>query len=180
MTKNIIIAILVVALVFLLLSNREFKVNTQVETIETTEVPQPSETSVPASTSEEKISGESLDLSNKGLDKLPSYVLDRTSLEILDISNNDLTGALPGEIRFLQNLKVLKASNNNMIGVPAEVGQLKNLEVLDLSDNQLTGLPQEMGNLKNLKKLDLSGNNYSEQDLEIIKQGLPSDVEIIL
>lgn len=121
-----------------------------------------------------------LDLSGQGLTKLPSDVPSKTSLEELDISNNNLTGALPAEIRFLQNLKVLDASDNQMTGVPAEVGQLAKLEVLDLSNNQLTGLPYELGNLKNLKTLNLTGNNYAQQDLDVIKKGLPSDVEIIL
>ena len=66
-----------------------------------------------------------------------------------------------------------------MTGIPAEIGQLGELEVLNLANNKLTGLPYEMGNLKNLKKLNLSGNDYSKQDLEKIKQGLRSDVEII-
>lgn len=121
-----------------------------------------------------------LDLSNQNLEKLPEYVLSKTNLEELDISNNKLSGALPAEIRHLQNLKVLNASNNNMTGVPAEVGQLRNLEVLDLSNNQLTGLPYELGNLGNLKILNLSGNDYAQQDLEVIKEGLPEDTEIIL
>ncbi|MBN1462398.1 MAG: leucine-rich repeat domain-containing protein [Paludibacteraceae bacterium] len=74
----------------------------------------------------------------------------------------------------------MNASDNQMTGVPAEIGQLDDLEVLDLSNNELTGLPYELGNLKNLKTLNLSGNNYAKQDLEIIKQGLSSDIEIIL
>ena len=69
-------------------------------------------------------------------------------------------------------------SNNNFTGVPAEVGQLKNLEILNLSNNQLTGLPNELGNLSKLKLLDLSGNNYSETDLQKIKETLPSSVVI--
>lgn len=121
-----------------------------------------------------------LNLSNQGLEKLPASVLKMTNLEELNISSNQLTGALPAEIHDLKNLKVLNASNNLMTGVPAEVGQLSNLEVLDLSSNRLTGLPNELGNLKKLKKLNLSGNDYSRQDLEVIKKGLPSSVEIIL
>ena len=121
-----------------------------------------------------------LDLSGQGLEKLPSYVLSRTDLEELNISNNKLTGALPSEIGKLTNLKVLNASNNLMAGVPAEIGHLPNLEVLDLSNNQLTGLPNELGQLSKLKILNLSGNDYSEQDLEIIRNVLPSDVSIIL
>lgn len=119
-------------------------------------------------------SGKTINLSNQKLDKVPSYVFNQTNTESLDLSNNLLTGALPGEIRFLKNLKVLKANNNLMTGVPAEVGQLNELETLDLSNNQLTGLPNELGNLKNLKTMNLSGNNYSQQDLDYIKQRLPN------
>lgn len=115
-----------------------------------------------------------LDLSNKNLDKIPSYVFNMTELEKLDVSHNALTGAIQAEIRQLRNLKVLDASDNQMTGVPAEVGQLSKLEVLDLSNNQLTGLPNELGNLKNLKTLNLSGNAYSQQDLAGIRQKLPN------
>lgn len=121
-----------------------------------------------------------LDLSNQGLEKLPAYVLKMSNLEELNISNNRLGGALPAEIHDLRNLRVLDASNNLMTGVPAEVGQLQNLEVLNLSNNKLTGLPYELGNLKKLRVLNLSGNDYSKQDLEVIKKGLPPTVEIIL
>lgn len=120
-----------------------------------------------------------LDLSNKGLTSIPGDVFLQTDLEELDVSDNNIIGAIQSEIRQLKNLKVLDASNNQMTGVPAEIGQLKDLNVLDLSDNQLTGLPFELGNLKNLKTLNLSGNSYFEQDLNIIKSKLPSSVNII-
>ncbi len=120
--------------------------------------------------------GKILDLSNRGLTKVPADIFSKTGTEELNLSGNNLTGALPGEIRFLKNLKVLNASNNKMTGVPAEVGQLSKLEILDLSNNQLTGLPYELGNLKNLKRLKLSGNNYSQQDLAIILKGLSVSV----
>jgi Leucine-rich repeat (LRR) protein len=120
-----------------------------------------------------------LDLSGQGLAKIPDYVFEQTNLEDLDVSDNQLTGAIQGEIRHLQNLKSLNLSKNKMTGVPAEIGQLQKLEILDLSENQLTGLPNELGNLKNLKTLDLSGNNYSEYDLEIIQKNLPASAKII-
>jgi len=120
-----------------------------------------------------------LDLSGQGLREVSQSVFKQTNLEQLDVSDNNLTGALPGEIRHLQKLKVLRVANNQMTGVPAEIGQLVNLEILDLSNNQLTGLPYELGNLKNLKTLNLSGNQASPHDLDIIRQSLPAEVNII-
>jgi Leucine-rich repeat (LRR) protein len=120
-----------------------------------------------------------LDLNGQQLKKVPDYVFNQTNLQELNISGNLLTGALQAEIRQLRNLKILNASHNLMTGVPAEIGQLENLEYLNLANNQLTGLPYELGNLKNLKELDISGNNYSELDLNIIKEKLPASVKII-
>jgi Leucine-rich repeat (LRR) protein len=119
-----------------------------------------------------------LDLSHQSLTKLPDYVLSRTDLKQLDISYNNLTGALPAEIRHLTNLQVLNMSHNKMTGIPAEVGQLSQLTELDLSYNQFTGLPYELGNLKNLKRLILTGNDYAQADLDVILKNLPN-VQVI-
>ncbi len=122
---------------------------------------------------------ETLDLSNQNLQKIPASVFNQKNLEELNVSHNQLTGAIQAEIRHLQNLQVLNASYNAMTGVPAEIGQLSNLQILDLSNNQLTGLPYELGNLHNLKTLNISGNNYSEADLSVIQEKLPKDVQIM-
>lgn len=121
-----------------------------------------------------------VDLSNKSLKKIPDFIFDRIDIEELDVSNNQLSGAIQSQIGRLVDLKVLDASDNQMTGVPAEIGRLRNLEVLDLSNNKLTGLPNELGNLQNLKTLNLSGNSYSQQDLDGIRAKLPASVNIIL
>lgn len=113
-----------------------------------------------------------LDLSGTGLKKVPPYVFQRTELKELNISDNNLTGALQAEIRQLKNLQILKASGNDMTGVPAEIGQLSELQEIDFSENKLTGLPSELGNLQNLRRLDLRGNNISKQDLDVIRAKL--------
>ncbi len=124
------------------------------------------------------VSSEVINLSGQGLTKTPSYVFDKTSVQELDLSNNKLDGALQAEVRHLQNLKMLNLSDNNFTGIPAEIGQLTNLEVLNLSGNPITGMPYELGNLKNLKVLDLRDTDYSKQDLEVIKKGLPANTKI--
>ncbi|MBY0538208.1 leucine-rich repeat domain-containing protein [Patescibacteria group bacterium] len=137
---------------------------------------------VPRDVNETKVSGNNtiLDLSNQNLTSVPQITFSNTAILELSLANNSLTGSLPGEIRFLQNLKVLNLSNNQFTGLPAEIGQLQNLEVLDVSNNKITGLPNELGNLKNLKVLKLTGNQYSVSDLEGIKNKLPASVVIEL
>lgn len=119
-----------------------------------------------------------IDLSGQGLTRVPDSVFDVRNTEILDVSHNELDGALQAEVRHLSNLRILDLSDNNFTGVPAEVGQLAKLEILDLSNNPITGLPHELGNLKNLQMLDLRGTDYSAQDLEVIRAGLSANVDI--
>jgi|SRR3989344_1575345 len=116
--------------------------------------------------------GKTADYSGKGLTTFPKAVLSDKSITVLDLSNNNLTGALPAEIHDLANLETLDVSDNQMTGIPAEVGQLKHLKVLNYANNKITGLPNELGNLTQLEIMDLSGNNVSQQDLAQIRAKL--------
>lgn len=100
--------------------------------------------------------------------------------EIVDVSGRGLSGSLKAEVRMLSNMRELDVSDNSFTGLPAEVGQLSKLEILDLSNNPFTGLPYELGNLSNLKVLDLRGTNYSEADLGVIRETLPSSTEVLV
>lgn len=120
-------------------------------------------------------SGKTIDLSNKGLSEVPKNILDDNSVTTLNVSGNNLTGALPAEIRKLTNLEVLLASDNKMTGIPAEIGQLSKLRTANFANNDISGLPQEIGKLKNLLTLDLRGNpDVSKNDLNFIRKEIPN------
>lgn len=142
-------------------------------------LPESSRTAISANSPSRVSAYMRIDESGKNLTKIPERILAMEGLQELNLSHNALTGALPAEIRHLQNLEVLDVSNNKMTGLPAEIGQLSKLRILNASDNQLTGIPHELGNLQKLEVLDLSGNDISSQDIEIIRSRIPSSTQII-
>jgi Leucine-rich repeat (LRR) protein len=118
-----------------------------------------------------------LDLSDKGLDRLPTSIFQHTQLKVLLLNGNQLT-SLPTEIGLLKSLTSLDLGRNQLTSLPREIGQLKNLTSLDLgygknlsslvsSGNQLTTLPREIGQLKSLTSLNLSGNRLTDLPREI-------------
>lgn len=121
-----------------------------------------------------------LDRSGQGLTSVSQDVFAQQGVTTLDLSYNDLSGALPAEVRHMTELRVLDLSHNTFTGVPAEVGQLAKLEVLNLAHNPITGLPYEIGNLANLNILDLRGTQYSRADLEVIRQNPSFTAEVLV
>ncbi|MDA3840327.1 MAG: leucine-rich repeat domain-containing protein [Patescibacteria group bacterium] len=166
MNKNLIILGLTILLVFLsygIISNKNDNSNSVISDIVDVKI-----------VNAPKTKNEILDLSGQGLEKLPEYVLGMRDLKELNLSDNNLEGALPSQIGKLKNLEKLNVSNNDMTGIPAEIGQLEKLEELNYANNEITGLPLELAKLKNLKEFNLSGNDYSEYDMEKIKEDLPN------
>jgi Leucine-rich repeat (LRR) protein len=84
-------------------------------------------------------------------------------LNIIDLSQNQLTGEIPSGLGFLTKLLVLNLSRNCIEGsIPGEFGRLTNLESLDLSWNNLSGpIPQSLTSLHSLLYLNLSYNDLS-------------------
>ena len=72
-----------------------------------------------------------LDLSGKGLSKVPEAVTDLTELEVLDLSYNYLK-ELPTSINKLKNLKWLILYKNQLRELPHSICELSNLTWLNV------------------------------------------------
>uniref|UniRef100_A0A6N2LUC9 Leucine-rich repeat-containing N-terminal plant-type domain-containing protein n=1 Tax=Salix viminalis TaxID=40686 RepID=A0A6N2LUC9_SALVM len=84
----------------------------------------------------------------------------RSTIRVLDLSDNSFTGEIPQVIGKLKALQQLNLSHNSLTGhIQSSLGILTNLESLDLSSNSLTGrIPMQLGGLKFLAILNLSHN----------------------
>jgi hypothetical protein len=101
-----------------------------------------------------------LDLSNQGLNSLPSGLSKFTNLTRLDVSNNNLE-KLSGELSNLSNLEILDLGNNKLSSIPSEICGIKNLKELFLNGNQIHSVGNELGCLNNLQKLFLQNNGLN-------------------
>ncbi|CAJ1953028.1 unnamed protein product [Sphenostylis stenocarpa] len=88
----------------------------------------------------------------------PEYLL-----KSIDLSSNNLTGAIPKEIGYLLGLVSLNLSRNNLDGeILSEIGNLNLLEFLDLSRNHFSGkIPSTLSKIDRLAVLNLSNNDLN-------------------
>ncbi|KAL4594966.1 hypothetical protein ACB092_12G057300 [Castanea dentata] len=87
----------------------------------------------------------------------------RDSLEVLDLSWNQITGSLHN-LAIFPSLKEINLHHNNINGtVPKTIRNLFNLEVLSFSSNFLHGVISEVhfSNLSKLRYLHLSNNSFT-------------------
>ncbi|XP_044495326.1 LRR receptor-like serine/threonine-protein kinase GHR1 [Mangifera indica] len=108
-----------------------------------------------------------LDLSGNNLSGSVSTILS-TTLQILNLSSNGLTGELPV---LTGSLSVLDLSNNQFEGNLTRMVKWGNIEYLDLSQNRLTGsIPEVTAQFLRLNYLNLSRNSLSSSLPKVITQ----------
>lgn len=134
---------------------------------------------VPEKLLESSIPLQELDLSGNRFSGAIS-VINSTTLSILNLSSNVLSGSLPslrqclkvdlsnnmltGDMSIIQNweasLEILDVSSNRLTGsIPNLTSQFQRLAILNLQNNSLVGsLPTVLGTFRSLSAVDLSSN----------------------
>ncbi|GLU18824.1 hypothetical protein SLE2022_351010 [Rubroshorea leprosula] len=98
--------------------------------------------------------------------KSMSYVYNGSILRYMsgiDLSCNRLTGRIPSEIGYLNEIHALNMSHNKLTGpIPTTFSNLKQIESLDLSYNNLNGrIPPQLTELNTLAVFSVAYNNLS-------------------
>ena len=123
-------------------------------------------------------------LSGCNITEFPEFIRDQRNLDSLDLSNNNIKGQLPDWLWRLEELQVVKLSNNSLSGFDGSLKAVtgSQINVLDLSsnafqgplfipstsitylfvsNNNLTGeVPQLICGLTSPTIIDLSNNNF--------------------
>jgi Leucine-rich repeat (LRR) protein len=96
-----------------------------------------------------------------GLEGLKSLGISHVNrLELIEMTDNKITGSIPNWVCELVELTLLKMEHNQIIGtIPECIGRLINLSIINLSDNYLSGkLPVGLCDLVNLEFLEIEDN----------------------
>jgi hypothetical protein len=101
-------------------------------------------------------------LAGNSIDRLPPNVDALTSLETLDLRDNQLA-LLPDALGALgPSLQRLLLGRNRLAALPASLGGLTRLTHLHANCNQLEALPEELGGCVALVELQLSSNRLAQ------------------
>ncbi|GLT39434.1 hypothetical protein SLA2020_136240 [Shorea laevis] len=103
---------------------------------------------------------------NKFSGDLPPEFCNLTSLQVLDLSHNNLNGMIPPCIgNFSKSLVILNLQGNNFKGpIPPTWVNGNNLKAIQLGQNNFTGkLPRSLANCRMLEFLDLGNNHIKDK-----------------
>ncbi|WOG86975.1 hypothetical protein DCAR_0206194 [Daucus carota subsp. sativus] len=120
--------------------------------------------SIPSASSKLFESLEVMDLSaNQLTQNIPEEMGLFSKLRYLNLSYNNLESRIPPELGYSQNLTVLDLSYSAFFGsIPGDICDSGSLGILQLDGNSLTGpVPEAIGNCSSLYLLSLSHNNLS-------------------
>ncbi|XP_032996822.1 leucine-rich repeat and transmembrane domain-containing protein 1 [Lacerta agilis] len=115
-------------------------------------------------------------LSNNHIQKISqSAFVDTLALKILDLSNNSITGLLPGTFKELQHLQILNLTKNFIEYVDNKTfSSLSRLKELDLSSNNILSMPGTLGkNTGNITLLSMKHNKLQKVD-RLLLESLPN------
>ena len=104
-----------------------------------------------------------LELTNNALTGRIPYLANLKNLELISLGYNNLSGEIPSDFDDLSALKFLNLHNNKLSGeIPPEIGNLENLLLLTLRRNRLNGgIPSDLGRLVSLEHLDVGHNRLT-------------------
>ena len=107
--------------------------------------------------------------SNNLTGAIPDSLYYLEALKILDLRYNQLSGPIPQSMTNLSCLTQLYLHCNKLsCEIPEDIGKLSQLTILDLRDNQLVGtIPTSVSNLRQLKYLGLKSNRLSSFSREV-------------
>ncbi|GLU15105.1 hypothetical protein SLE2022_316300 [Rubroshorea leprosula] len=93
---------------------------------------------------------------------LPPELVRLPYLQLIDLSRNYLSGAIPSEWGSMQLVNISLLGNRLTGPIPKEIGNISTLIELNVEINQLSGaLPSELGNLASIERLLLTSNNFT-------------------
>jgi len=111
-----------------------------------------------------------IDLSYAGLDEVPEFVFDASSLEVLILDFNHIK-KLPKQLGRLENLKRIYWRANKLDDFFwIRIQEIPGLEKLDISNNLLTRLPLGIKKLEGLKELVAEENFFGEVPVSRLKR----------
>ena len=120
-----------------------------------------------------------LDLSDRGLTKIPEKILEKNkNVESLILSDNKFT-EFPKSILEFKNLKSLSLMNNNLTSVPSEITNLNVLENLDLRGTKITHLPSSLKKMSSLNLVMMFEVDLTDDQKNEIKCVLPNGCEVM-